>query len=53
METAKAGRKRNTVILNKEDFNQHAHDLQIWEALTEEMPEDTEEVEVLVISRIG
>lgn len=46
----KAGsRKHNSVILNKEDFSQHANDLQVWEALTEGLPEGTENVTVLVV----
>ena len=45
--------KRNTVVLERGDLSSSGLDLGLWEALTEGLPLNTEQVEVLVIRKFA
>jgi len=45
--------KRNTVVIERGDLSEHGLDLGIWDALTEGLPPNTEQVEILVLRKFA
>lgn len=44
---------RNTVVLERADFSASGLDLGLWDALIENLPANTEQVEVLVVKKFA